>query len=163
MVIDYQARKAYYQDYYRRNRERINKRCADYIKNHADERKEYRRLRYIHHREEHLARVKAYQKKYYLHNYAYLAEQHKVKWEKYRIELQFAKSQREKNEIRKKYEAAKKSAINCRKNCAAKRLERDKIRRKERREAKVQEHIQKFLPSNNTAHETKANSTESTD
>lgn len=163
MNVDYKARKAYYQDYYRRNRDRINKRCADYIKNHPEERKEYRRLWYIHHREEHLARVKARQKKYYLNNYSYLAEQHGVRWENYRKRLSECKTQWERNELRKKYEAAKKSAINCKKNVAVKRLERDKIRRKARREAKVQENIKKFLPPKNTAHETKANSTESTD
>lgn len=158
MIVDYKERKAYFQDYYRRNRERINKMNAEYIKNHADERKEYRRLRYLQHREQHLARVKARQRKYYLNRYSRLAERTWVKWENYKDKFNEAKTQWEKNEIRKKFRTARSSAITCKKNAAARRLERDKAIRKARREAKVQESIQKFLSSKNNPHETQTNS-----
>ena len=158
MVIDYKSRQAYFQDYYRRNRDRINKMNSEYIKNHSEERKEYRRLRYLQHREQHLARVKARQKKYFLRWYSYLAERTEVKWKNYKDKFDEAKTQWERNEVRKKFRAARSSAIACKKKAAKKRLERDKAIRKARREARVQESIQKFLSSKNNPHETQTNS-----
>lgn len=56
--INGHVRKEYMQDYYRKNRERINARVTEYCKNHAEERKAKRKQRYQENRELQLRRVR---------------------------------------------------------------------------------------------------------
>lgn len=163
MVLDYQSRKAYMQDYYRRNRERLNKQASDYIKNHPEQRKEYRRQRYLHHREEHLKRVKKRQKKFLMWNYIYLAKDNRIKREPYEEEMNAAKSLWEKELIRKKYLKKRDRAARIKLSYTRARLEKEKIKRKERRERRVQKNIDQFLISKNKSNETQKDSTQATD
>ena len=57
-------RKEYFQDYYRRNKERINKNVSEYCKTHEEERRNARKIWYQKNRELQIARVKACQKRY---------------------------------------------------------------------------------------------------
>ena len=65
MVIDYQARKQYMKDYYKRNKEKINERQTKYMIDHAEERREYRKERYQAHRDLQIKRVIRSMKKYH--------------------------------------------------------------------------------------------------
>ena len=60
--INGNTRREYMQDYYRRNRERINARVSAYCKDHDEERRIRRKERYESHRELQIRRVRANQK-----------------------------------------------------------------------------------------------------
>lgn len=62
--INSNRRREYYQDYYRRNKDRINNRVTEYCKNHQEERRQTRKLWYQENRELQIKRVKACQKRY---------------------------------------------------------------------------------------------------
>lgn len=129
MVIDYQARKQYMKDYYKRNKEKINERQTKYIKDHADERREYRKERYQAHRELQIKRVIRSMKKYHRWPFSQMT---KVRVRNYRDQLDNAKTEREKVMIRKKIERVKKSAITLRIKGGDRKRERVKQARKEK-------------------------------
>jgi hypothetical protein len=60
--INTNRRREYMQDYYRRNKERINARVSAYCKDHDEERRIRRKERYETHRELQLRRVRATQR-----------------------------------------------------------------------------------------------------
>lgn len=145
--INSNKRKEYMQDYYRRNRERINARVSAYCKNHEEERRIRRKERYETHREIQIRRVRANQKIRKLKLWS-------VAWIDRRIEA--CPSERSKQKLIEK----RKRIIELRKICSKKRNDRKIQRRKNIREAKIQAKIdawkQEVLDSKNTKDEKEA-------
>lgn len=129
MVINYQARKQYMKDYYKKNKDKINERQTKYIKDHADERREYRKERYQTHRDLQIKRVIRSMKKYHRWPFSQIT---KVRVRNYRDQLNNARTEREKVMIRKKIERVRKSAITRRIRAGDKKRERVKQARKEK-------------------------------
>ena len=147
--INSNKRKEYMQDYYRRNRERINARVSAYCKNHEEERRIRRKERYETHRELQIRRVKANQKIRKLRLGS-------VAWIDRKIEA--CPTERSKQKLIEK----RKRIIELRKICSKKRNDRKMQRRKDKREAKIQAKIdawkQEVLDSKNNPDENKKSS-----
>lgn len=62
--INGNRRREYMQDYYRRNRDRINARVTEYCKNHDEERRRTRKIWYQENRDLQIKRVRECQKRY---------------------------------------------------------------------------------------------------
>lgn len=121
-------RKEYMQDYYRRNRDRINDRVTQYCKEHDEHRRERRKQWYQENRELQIKRVKACQKKY------------KVVYpnmSKIEDQIANAKTWRQKYSLKKEYKRRKAHF----KNLSLKAQERKKGRRKNRKETRIQARI----------------------
>ena len=116
------------QDYYRRNRERINARVSAYCKDHDEERRIRRKERYETHRELQIRRVKATQK------IRKLRLGH-VNWIDKKIEA--CPTERSKQKLLRKRERI----MELRKICSQKRNDRKIQKRKEEREASVIFHV----------------------
>ena len=117
------------QDYYRRNRERINARVSAYCKDHDEERRIRRKERYETHRELQIRRVRANQKI------------RKLKlWHVNRIDrrIDACPTERSKQKLLRKRERI----MELRKICSQKRNDRKIQKRKEEREAIVQAAIE---------------------
>lgn len=116
------------QDYYRRNRERINNRVSEYCKNHDEERRIRRKEWYESHRELQIRRVKASQR-------ARKTGWGHVNWIDRRIEA--CPTERSKQRLLAKRERV----IAFKKERAKERADLKMKRRKEEREAKIQAKI----------------------
>lgn len=137
------------QDYYRRNRERINARVAEYCKKHEEERRIRRKERYETHRELQIKRVRAIQKarKTWLGNVARLDRK-----------IDACPTERSKQKLLKK----RARIMEIRRQLAQKRSDLKMQKRKDIREAKIQAKIdawkQEVLDSKNNPDENKKNS-----
>lgn len=127
--INSNKRKEYMQEYYRKNRERINARVSAYCKNHDEERRIRRKERYETHRELQIRRVRANQK------IRKLKLGH-VNWIDRRIEA--CPTERSKQKLLKK----RARIMELRKICSQRRNDRKIQKRKEEREAIVQAAIE---------------------
>ena len=151
-------RKEYMQEYYRKNRDRINARVADYCATHKEERKAWRKKWYAENKDLQRERVRRCRKKYWA---KYGIWRSKLILTKYEDLIAKAKTQREKNALRKKMYKAKDKYMTMKKRWAEIRVKKAR----EKREAKVQEKIdawkEEVLNSNQIAHENEENSRES--
>lgn len=152
------VRKEYMQDYYRRNKERINERVSAYCKANEERRRERRKKWYAEHKDLQMERVRRCKKKYWA---KYWIGRAKIILTKYEDLIAKAKTQWEKNALRKKMLRAKDKYMSMKRKGAEIRVQRAK----EKREAKVQEKInawkEEVLNSNQIAHENEENSRES--
>ena len=127
--INWNTRKEYMQDYYRKNRERINARVSAYCKDHDEERRIRRKERYESHRELQIRRVRANQK---LRKFKVWA----LVWIDRKIEA--CPTERSKQKLLRK----RARIVELRRMCSKKRSDRKFQKRKEEREAKVQAAIE---------------------
>lgn len=149
------VRKEYMQDYYRRNRERINERVSAYCKANEERRREQRKRWYAEHKEIQKQRVLRCKKKY---GAKYWIGRAKIILTKYEDLIAKAKTQREKNALRKKMLRAKDKYMSMKRKWAEIRVQKAK----EKREAKIQEKIkawkEEVLNSNKISNENEKNS-----
>jgi hypothetical protein len=127
--INGNRRKEYMQDYYRRNRERINARVTEYCKNHDEERRIRRKERYESHRELQIRRVRANQKIRKLK----LGHVNRID-----RRIDACPTERSKQKLLRK----RARIMELRKICSQRRNDRKIQKRKEEREAKVQAAIE---------------------
>lgn len=127
--INGNRRKEYMQDYYRRNRERINARVSAYCKDHDEERRIRRKERYESHRELQIRRVRANQKIRKLK----LGHVNRID-----RRIDACPTERSKQKLLKK----RARIMELRKICSQRRNDRKIQQRKEEREAKVQAAIE---------------------
>lgn len=127
--INANRRREYMQDYYRKNRERINARVSAYCKDHDEERRIRRKERYESHRELQIRRVRANQKirKLKLGSFAWIDRK-----------IEACPTERSKQKLLKK----KARIMELRRIGSQKRNDRKIQKRKEEREAIVQEAIE---------------------
>ena len=126
--INGNTRKEYMQDYYRKNRERINNRVSEYCKNHDEERRIRRKEWYESHRELQIRRVRASQR----------ARKFK-RWNTWRIDkkIDACPTERSKQKLLRKRERVRE----IQKEVAKKRWDLRMKERKDLREAKIQAKI----------------------
>lgn len=127
--INWNRRREYMQDYYRKNKERINARVSAYCKDHDEERRIRRKERYETHRSLQIRRVRATQK------IRKLKLGHVNRIDR-RIEA--CPTERSKQKLLKK----RARIMEFRKICSQRRNDRKIQKRKEEREAKVQAAIE---------------------
>lgn len=127
--INANRRREYMQDYYRKNRERINARVSAYCKDHDEERKIRRKERYESHRELQIRRVRATQKIRKLK----LGHVNRID-----RRIDACPTERSKQKLLKK----RARIMELRKICSQRRNDRKIQKRKEEREAKVQAAIE---------------------
>lgn len=127
--INGNRRREYMQDYYRKNRERINARVSAYCKDHDEERRIRRKERYESHRELQIRRVRATQKIRKLK----LGHVNRID-----RRIDACPTERSKQKLLKK----RARIMELRKICSQRRNDRKIQKRKEEREAKVQAAIE---------------------
>lgn len=127
--INSNRRREYMQDYYRKNRERINARVSAYCKDHDKERRIRRKERYESHRELQIRRVRANQKIRKLK----LGHVNRID-----RRIDACPTERSKQKLLKK----RARIMELRKICSQKRNDRKIQKRKEEREAQVQAAIE---------------------
>lgn len=114
------ARKQYMKEYYMKNRDKINARQTQYIKDHAEERREYRKERYQAHRELQIQRVKKSQKKY-VRCWVFFKD--------YKDKIDNARTEWEKVMIRNKFHQFKKQSITLRNKARARKVKRRRLKK----------------------------------
>ena len=149
------VRKEYMQEYYRKNKEKINDRVRAYCKANEERRRERRKKRYADHKDLQKERVNRCKRKYWA---KYWIWRSKLILTKYEDLIAKAKTQREKNALRKKMLRAKDKYMSMKKRGAEIRVQRAKERREAKVQAKIDAWKDEVLNSNQIPHENEKNS-----
>ena len=151
------VRKEYMQEYYRKNKERINERVRAYCKENEERRRERRKRWYAEHKDLQKERVNRCKRRY---GAKYGIWRSKIVLTKYEDLIAKAKTQREKNALKKKMLRAKDKYMSMKRKWAEIRVQRAKERREARVQAKIDAWKQEVLDSNQISHENEKNSIE---